>query len=707
MDMQKVGNFIQKVRKELNMSQDALGEYLFVTGKAVSKWERGLACPDIENLKKMSLLFNCEISEIINGAYREMTHSSNLPADSTEIFNNDKDYNCDVNIEFDFNTTDCISPLLFGDNLEHTRDCVNGGISAQMLKNRKFVGKPGRYGCSMSWYKIGEKTSLSFGTAYTKHFDGYKMKRVHECNSQVITNYFPEKGGIGQKEMVIKSGMEYEFAIVGKAFSNTVLLVRLTGAGGKVYDEKEILFDSSEYTRKQLVLCPNADDDNASIELTFSTVGTVEIGAVSLMPGDHFHGMRRDVIEQMKQIGMKLLRWPGGNFAGEYNWKDGLLQRDERAPFQSYMWIETQPHTMGYDFHEINTDDFLALCKEIGAEPFITINPTWNTPEESAQWVEYCNGDVNTPYGKLRAERGHEEPYNVQFWSLGNEFGYGHMEGANDPSDYSKIVRTHAKKMLEVTSEITLCSSGPYPDAEWVNHSAKVLSKIAPIVSLHHYANYPEYIDPATREEEYYDFINKVNNEFFKKIHDFREMLNDDNIKISFDEWNAWYAWYRGGSVSEGILAASFLNMLFQNADQYGISMACHFESVNEGAMKVYPDAVSLTPTGQVLSLMKNHANGMICALKDDVTATRKGNILTCTLLNRSYDKEKKFVMPEVGELILSEVYSSDDVVPNTIFDKSVQSVEKRNGSWEIIVPKHSIVLLKIKLSELGITEPR
>lgn len=217
------------------------------------------------------------------------------------------------------------------------------------------------------------------------------------------------------------------------------------------------------------------------------------------------------------------------------------------------------------------------------------------------------------------------------------------MEGANTSYDYSKAVITHANKMLEVSPGLTLCSSGPYPNSEWVNHSAKVLSKVAPVISLHHYADYPEFIDPAKRRDEYYEFINKVEHEFLSKILTLREQLNDDAVKISFDEWNAWY---RHGSVCEGILAASFLNMLFQNADKYGVTMACHFESVNEGAMQVYPDSVKLSPTGQVLSLMKYHANGMICALQKDVTATRKGSILTCTLLNRSYDQEKRFILP-------------------------------------------------------------
>ena len=122
-----------------------------------------------------------------------------------------------------------------------------------------------------------------------------------------------------------------------------------------------------------------------------------------------------------------------------------------RAPFESHLGMETQPHSLGYDFNEINTDDFLALCKEIGAEPFITINPTWNTEEECAQWVEYCNGDADTEYGRIRIERGYKEPYNVKYWSLGNEFGYGHMEGDNTAAGYGKNGKRYGIKMLEVT----------------------------------------------------------------------------------------------------------------------------------------------------------------------------------------------------------------------------------------------------------------
>lgn len=127
---------------------------------------------------------------------------------------------------------------------------------------------------------------------------------------------------------------------------------------------------------------------------------------------------------------------------------------------------ETQPFTHGYDMHEIDTDDFIALCREIGAEPFLTINAAWDSPEVCAAWVEYCNGPAESKYGRLRAQRGHQEPYNVKWWSLGNEMGYGHMEGANTPDGYASLVETHARAMLKVTPDLKFVSSGPYPNQE-------------------------------------------------------------------------------------------------------------------------------------------------------------------------------------------------------------------------------------------------
>ena len=168
------------------------------------------------------------------------------------------------------------------------------------------------------------------------------------------------------------------------------------------------------------------------------------------------------------------------------------------------------------------------------------------------------------------------------------------------------------------------------------------------------------------------------------------------DIHISYDEWNAWYAWYRIGSVSEGIFAAAFMNMLFRNADRYGVTMACHFESVNEGAIMVYPNHAELAPAGVARSLMSAHAGGIICALRQDVTATKKNSVLTCTLLNRSYAKEKRFNLRDCGEILSSVLCSSEDVVPGSAFKKTDLPVKVRGGIAEIVLPPHSIAQIRM-----------
>lgn len=614
----------------------------------------------------------------------------------------------------DFSSDVTVSPFLFGNNLEHTRSCVSGGISAQLLRNRKFAGKPGCCdGCPAEWYPVGEQTYLIFNEkedgnvsgvceGYTRHGDGYHMKRRHECNTVTAVNYSAGVCGIGQKGIPLKKGVTYVCRLAAKVWQRTEIEIVLADRDGKVYCQRELVYDGDKFENKSVVLRTPVEDREARLEIRFYTPGTVAFGAVSLLPENNFHGMRPDVISLLHQMGVKLLRWPGGNFAGEYNWKDGLLPVDERAPLESFMGLETQPHSMGYDFSEINTDDFVALCREIGAEPFITINPTWNTPEECAQWVEYCNGDENTVYGRLRIARGFPEPYHVRFWSLGNEFGYGHMEGDNTAQGYSRRASEYGKKMLEVSSDLILCSSGPYPNPEWAEYSAGKLKEIAPLVSLHSYVAQPLFADPDNFRQEYYDCIDKVTTQCRNLVHTLRTQLKDEKQKISFDEWNVWYSWYRPPCVSDGIFTAAMLHMLMEEAGPSGIFAACHFEAVNEGAIRVQWDRAILTPGGQMFAVMKNHIGGRLCFAHQDAVATERDEILTMTLLNRSFEEKKEFVLPRYGKTVTAVLYQADRVVPYSDFEKTEVKLKETGENYTAVLPKHSVMLIQMKKEKEG-----
>ena len=591
-----------------------------------------------------------------------------------------------------------VSYDLFGCNLEHTRANIFKGLSAQMLRNRKFAGKP-NICCSAptEWYPIGKQTIFKMSLrAYTRHSEGYHMTRAHECNSINIYNPCPDQeGGFGQHEVAVTAGRTYDFAVVVKTHGPVKLAVSLTSRGGKtVYASAILNADSADWERHTLKLTPDTTDEDADLRICLVGTGSMFVGAVSLMPEDNFRGMRRDVIALLKEMGITILRWPGGNFAGEYSWMDGLLPVDMRAPFQSYLWIETQPHSMGYDYHEINTDDFVALCREIGAKPFITINPAWNTPEENAAWVEYCNGDASTKYGKIRAERGFEEPFNVQLWSLGNEFGYGHMEGDNTPAGYCRIATANAKEMLAKDAGLLLCSSGCYPNQEWAENAAKPLATVAPLVSLHYYGHQPMFFDADCVEEEYYACAEDVAT-MYRMAKEHREMLSDD-LKISYDEWNVWYAWYRPSSVTDGIYAALAAQMLIAEAAPLGIELACHFEAINEGLLEVHSDWSELTAQGQMFKLMKNHAGGKLVYTAPEAVMTRNADgVITATAVNASLDGWKDVNFGGCGKCAEAKLYSSDGILPPSYFTESDVLAEVKNGAFKM--PPHSVLMLRFE----------
>lgn len=701
MDMIKIGTLISKRRNNLGYTQDELGEILGVTGKAVSKWERGLSSPDVSLINRIAVELKLSIAQLLEGRITDFELSSNL-IHQNEI-TSEANFNFKEKIEFSSKNLGIVSPFLFGNNLEHTRSSVCNGLSAQMLKNRKFVGKPSAMeGVAQGWYVIGEKTYCAFSTPYTHHYsEHYHMKRMLECNAQQVINFnVGEESGIGQHEIFISSSIIYEFAIVLKSKENMVLQISLSDRWGKtVYVSDSLnVKKNDQWERYTLELSPLQDDPDGDLRITFSTAGCLDIGCVSLMNKNNFRGMRIDVIEAMKDIGIKLLRWPGGNFAGEYNWFDGLLPVDERAPLESYQHLETQPHTLGYDFHEINTDDFIALCREIGAEPFITINPAWNTPEENAAWVEYCNGNANTAYGSLRAERGNAEPYNVMLWSLGNEFGYGHMEGDNSANGYSHLARENGMRMLEVSPNLTLCSSGPYPNKEWIDYSAKPLADIAKFVSLHYYAggykNGPSYASAEEIRESYKTCVSSVKIAQ-NKVRKMRELLGDETIKISFDEWNVWYGWYRPSCLIDGIFTGMMMNMIIGEAQTRGIGFACQFEAVNESAIRVTPTSALLTATGQALALMKVHAEGTLLYADDCSVATEKEGTVSITVVNPSYDMEKTVLFECNKDIILSKLYEGKSLCPHNRFEISDLLVRKNVDYNEIEIPPHSIAFIQ------------
>ncbi|MCW4027128.1 MAG: hypothetical protein NWE76_06565 [Candidatus Bathyarchaeota archaeon] len=143
--------------------------------------------------------------------------------------------------------------------------------------------------------------------------------------------------------------------------------------------------------------------------------GGVWVGEDSEIP--NVKGFRKDVLEAVKELRSAVMRYPGGNFASGYHWLDGVGPRDQRPSRFDMAWGAEEPNKFG-------TDEFLEWCRLAEVEPFMVVNAGNGSPQEAAEWVEYCNSAKDTYFASLRRKNGQSEPYGVKLWGIGNEL-YG------------------------------------------------------------------------------------------------------------------------------------------------------------------------------------------------------------------------------------------------------------------------------------------
>ncbi|MCK4282085.1 MAG: hypothetical protein KAX10_08220, partial [Candidatus Lokiarchaeota archaeon] len=277
---------------------------------------------------------------------------------------------------------------------------------------------------------------------------------------------------------------------------------------------------------------------------------------VPLVEGNPFLvGVRKDILESVKDLKVSVLRAFGGCYSDVYHWKDAIGPRESRKIVKNKQWARfpiSLYKGLGPKIeNQFGTDEFCHFCEAIGAEPYLNINYSTGTPEEAAQWVEYCNGSINTEYGALRAKNGREKPYNVKFWGIANEI-WGRQEVGRErhPENYAKRYLLFAKAMREKDSNIKLVAVGWVKSAwnqavlegigeEWVDY-----------LSVHKYVPLPLKLSTIvgkkrkTTEESYYSLmtaarlIEKVINDTWEDITTI--LGKNSHVRIAFDEWGVW-----------------------------------------------------------------------------------------------------------------------------------------------------------------------
>ena len=204
----------------------------------------------------------------------------------------------------------------------------------------------------------------------------------------------------------------------------------------------------------------DGDTEEGRLEILGTGKGSFHVGAVSLMPADNVNGYRADVMAQLKKIEPAMIRWPGGDFVSQYDWRDGIGDPDKRPPRYDFAWKSLEANDVGID-------EYMALNKLLGMDPYICVNSGLGDAYSAAQEVEYVNGSVNTPMGKWRAANGHPEPYHEKWWNIGNEMYNPPQIGRMSLPNYVIKHNMMAQAMRKVDPTIKIVASGATPATMW------------------------------------------------------------------------------------------------------------------------------------------------------------------------------------------------------------------------------------------------
>lgn len=413
-----------------------------------------------------------------------------------------------------------VPETLFGRFAEHYGDHeIDPGISAEHVTNVAFVewcqfqdDQVSHYddfetvgeheGVPFPWYPVGEADLERPESGGVRGYGEWILDESHwpveEGGGDAYQRIAAEggEGGIGQHLLLPDwRTLDYELSISARSEGIDELEVRLSapeddvlasvtidGIGGEWsrFEDIELALEDESGSKRRI------DDPDAHLEESaygeydlaiVAEGGAMDIDWVSLVPADVLEGeltgaqFNPTTVELMRDRNTTLLKWPGGNYTSTYPWENGIGPREERPIWPNVIWNGLDPNIIG-------TAEYVDFCEVTGAEATITVGvtvppeaggrgfqpPEPITPEDAANWVEYCNGSTETEYGSLRSEHGYEEPFDVSVWEVGNEvWGSWQAGGTDDPQAFADRAREFAEAMRAVDDSITIVPDGMDP----------------------------------------------------------------------------------------------------------------------------------------------------------------------------------------------------------------------------------------------------
>jgi len=465
-----------------------------------------------------------------------------------------------------------VDRMLFGRFFEHHGCDVYPGIYEQYIVNPSFE-KYYRKGKDSPTPRKDVKPRLVFddipqteGLAYPwepHHSDTAVIALSTEAFNSDVSQRITCKVADSHKSIGIKQKLalpdyrtgQYKVAFHAKSLADgQTLAISIVDYGEKkILDSKEFSL-SSEWQLYSDIL--DIGSYNASIRhadrhgvfyliVSLKDSGDVFIDQMTLFPTDAVEGKwNSEAIENIKQAGITVIRWPGGNFASGYHWEDGVGPLEKRPTRPNLAWA-------GQESNHVGTNEFLRFCELTDMTPLICVGFDTCTPEEAANWIQYCNGSIATQYGKLRAEHGHPQPYNVKLWQVGNEVYGWYQIGHTNAKDYATRYLDYYDAMKKADPNISIMSMGRDPgyhtndDNAWNKTLFSIIGNKMDYIDIHRYVRGVRNQDDLKTwdKKELAEIYLSYPSQYDVIVESIRQIAKDMNlhdVKLAVTEWGQY-----------------------------------------------------------------------------------------------------------------------------------------------------------------------
>jgi len=443
------------------------------------------------------------------------------------------------------------------------------------------------------------------------------------------------------------------------------------------------------------------------------------------------NGIRNDVVEALRNIAIPNLRWPGGCFADEYHWMDGIGDPSNRPKMVNTHWGGvTEDNSFG-------THEFMELCEQLGTEPVICGNLGSGTVKEMSQWVEYLNFNGISPMADLRRINGRENAWGVKYWGVGNEnWGCGGNMTADFYADqyrrYATFCRNYGENRL-----FKIAGGANSEDYGWT----ETLMKKIPHwqmdgLSLHYYTTNWNSKGKATGfgEDHYFEILKRclhIKTAIDRHMEIMDQYDPEKRVALVFDEWGTWYDvepgtnpgfLYQQNSMRDALVAALTLNYL--NARCERVRMANIAQTINVLQALIFTDGAQmiLTPTYHIYDMYQVHHDATLLpqelegseyvfgseslpAVSASASMDKDGRI-HLSLVNidphKAIDFQAEFTGKSSakisGKLLRSEKIDSHNTFeqPNELAPVEFDGARFKEGKLELTIPAHSVVVLQL-----------